>query len=431
MVDLISAVARSCERMTESSVAMLAGEMIETDIKATINFNQDQRSLLGSKIIDQISKKFTGVRQRLNYIVRNSTDKKQVEKLKLEKDQLNLQLAEVESNVSQIGNEMATGSSNNSQQLLMLLEKCRADVLCLLTDISRIDIHQIETKLFALNSALQHIELSKEGLVYSSPQKSISSFCDRLSVQAAALFEMARMLSDNINLSHALCSVEQCLKSTSGSATSIEDLSLRHYAFLVSHKLLMEYELDQLFACGEWQGESNLAADFSTQALIADVLQRIDNYSSTNGSTFANSCLNSYFCSVISRNSFSQQTLDSTMSQTSYVSKLIESTNIALSCCLQTYCSAYTSDLVNFGSINLAEVDTLLSMLTKDLCDSVKALMTAGQLSQMTSCWLYEQLCAKCDKIVGLNPKGEGHPVVTIYYVSCSLTILSHLVCYL
>lgn len=425
VVDLISSVARSCERMTESAVAMLAGEMIETDIKAAINFNQDQRSLLGNKIVDQVCKKFTGMRQRLNYIVRNSTNRKQVEKLKSEKDQMKLELVEMESNAKQSGEvKVSDRSSECPPHLLMLLEKCRVDVLCLLTDIARVDIHHVEAKLRDLNTALQHIVLTKHMSPHVPQEKSINSYCQRLSVQAAAMFEMARMLSDNVDLPHVLRNVEQCVNSTSGSATSIEDLSLRHYTFLVSHKLLITYELDQLFACGQWSGESNMTADFSTRALIADVLQRIDNYGCANGSVLTNAGLNSYFCSVISQNSFSRQALDSTMSQSSFVSKMAEDTDSALLACLHTYCSAYTSDLVNFGSINIGEVDSLLSRLTNDLSSRVKVLIQGAKLSQLTSSWLYEQVCTLCDKIFGLNPKGRSYlPHQVLYFFNYWLTV--------
>lgn len=413
VVDLIGAVARSCERMTESAVAMLAGEMIETDIKATINFNQEQRTSLGNRTVEQLLKKFSGVRQRLNYIVKHSVSKKQLDKLQTEKDAFAEKLSLMETagttaaSAHQVGSSAVTPSHVNQDFLSNLLVRCRADILCLSTDITRLDISHIETKLQSLSSTLQKLDEQKNADLFSA-DSTLTSYCDKLSVQAAAMFELARTVSTGVDLSTTLASVENCLKSTSGNITSIEDLSLRNYALLISERLLLSYELDHLISTGQWKGVSEMhkSDDFTTKSLVVETLQRIDMMSLSRDSPLGETCLNSCLSSVLQQNVAGRPSLDMLRKESTLIATLFNRVEESLADCMREYCSLYTAELINFGAIDIGEVEALLAKMTSYMCRHVKQLASTGHLSELSSYWLYEQLCVVCTKAKGLQSKG-------------------------
>lgn len=395
--------------MAESAVAMLDGEMIGTDIKATMNFSQEQRCALGGKTVDQLQKKFAGVRQRLNYIVRNSTNRKEMEKVKGEKDELMSRVAELESGVSIRSTRAATSSDTNSKQDMVaeLLERCRVEILCITTDLTRLDIKHVERKLRDLNAALEQIDTNKVQPNLISSDIALHGYCDRLAIQAAAMFEMARMLSDGLDVSSVLASVENYLKSTSDSISSIEDLSLRNFALLVSERLVLGYELDRVVSCGEWKCTTEHLVDHTTRSIIAQTLQRLDIFSLSNGSATMESCLSACLHSLLTQNVSGKPSLDVLHRETSYISSLIKDTKEAFEQCVRQFCSLYTTELVNFGVVNLSEVDGLLTSLTNTLCSRIRGLISSAQLSQLSAHWMYQQLCAQCSSLDGLDTKGN------------------------
>lgn len=413
VIEFIGVVARSCERMSESAVAMLAGEMIETDIKAAINFNQEQRTAIGAKTVDQLVKKFAGLRQRLNWVVKNNVSKKMFDRLQAEAEGLKLELSQVpsqsadttDSSLGRGDNKLAL-NNNNSDYLSALLDRCRAEILCISTDVTRLDISHVETKLQNLNTTLQQLDKQKSVDHFSSDM-ALVSYCNKLAVQAAAMFEMARTVSSGVDLSKILLSVENCLNATSGIATSIEDLSLRNYALLVSERLLISCELDNLINTGQWKGFSKTEqSDFTTKALVAETLQRIEAFTLSQGKVVPDTCLNSCINSLLHHNNNGRPSLELLKNETSLITQLSKNLNDSLHGSVRSYCVLYTSELVNFGSIEFSQVEGLLSSITQKLCLQIKQLGTSGKLSELSSEWIHTQLCTACDKIRGLDAKG-------------------------
>ncbi|XP_067941851.1 putative leucine-rich repeat-containing protein DDB_G0290503 isoform X2 [Watersipora subatra] len=407
VVELVGVVARCCERMTESAVAMLAGEMIETDIKASINFNQEQRGVLGNKIAEQLVKKFSGVRQRLNYIVKHSVSKKQFDNLHIQNEALAQQLAECEESSSP---KLATQGTvepepGETDYITALLDRCRAEILCISTDITRLDISHVETRLQSLNTALSELDQRKAANDFSL-ESSIESYCNKLAVQAAATYELARCLSDGLDVSQALTSIENCLKSTSGLVTSIEDISLRNYALLVSERLLISHELDHLVLTGQWKGFiHNQSADLTRKALVTETLHRIDAFCMSKGQPLANIFLNSCISNLLRQNIDGRPTLDMLRNETSLVATLLKNVEEALAACVREHVSLYTSDLVNFGSIEIGEVESLLDGITSRLCKEIKLLASTGNLSNISTNWLHRKVCEVCERAKGLEAK--------------------------
>lgn len=415
IVEYIGAVARSTERMTESAVAMLAGEMIETDIKATINFNQEQRTAIGAKTVDQMVKKFAGIRQRLNYIVKNHVSKKMADDLQTE----NLALKETVGQLSsQSGDNLPVSqgiddsahihNNNTSDYLSALLERCRAEILCISTDITRLDISHVESKLQNLNTTLEQLDKQKTADHFSADM-TLVSYCNKLSVQAAAMFEMARTVSCGIDLSKVLFSVENCLNSTSGMATSIEDLSLRNFALLVSERLLISHELNHVISTGQWKGfSSNEQSDFTTKALVTETLQRIEACTLSQGHTIPETCLNSCINSLLQHNIAGRPSLELLKKETKLITQMSNNLNESMHDCVREYCLMFTTELVNFGSIEIREVDGLATTLTEALCRQIKNLAVSGQLSDLSKEWAYDQLCTVCNQVKGLDAKGKN-----------------------
>ena len=429
VVEFIGVVARSCERMTDSAVGMLAGEMIETDIKAAINFNQEQRTAIGAKTVDQLVKKFTGVRQRLNWIVKNNVSKKHFDELQTEALSLKEELSQVPpqggegppaSDLSRDDKKLAL-NNNNSDYLSALLERCRAEILCITTDVTRLDISHVEAKLQNLNTTLEQLEKQKTVDHFSSDM-ALVSYCNKLAVQAAAMFEMARTVSSGVDLSKVLLSVENCLNATSGIATSIEDLSLRNYALLVSERLLLSYELDHLINTGQWKGFSNNEqSDFTTKALVAETLQRIEAFTLSQGRVVPDTCLNSCINTLLQHNISGRPSLELLKKETSLITQLSKNLTDSLHESVREYCALYTSELVNFGSIEFSQVEGILDSITQKLCLQIKKLGSSGKLSELSSEWIHTQLCLACDKIRGLDPKGE---LISVCFYDCTMQLL-------
>lgn len=394
--------------MTESAVAMVAGEMIGGEIKATINFNQEQRGALGTRTVEQLVKKFCGVRQRLTYVVKHSVSKKQFDHLQAEKDALEeqLSLSEGSAPCKPLTDSVMASSHGDQDYLSALLERCRAEILCISSDLTRLDISHVESRLLALNTALQELDQQKAPHSHFSVESSVESYCNKLAVQAAAIFELARSISDGIDISQTMASVENCLKSTSGMVTSIEDLSLRNYALLISERLLISYELDHLILTGQWKGFDNQSEEFTTKSLVAETLQRIDAFCVAKGQPvseiFLNSCLNN----LLRQNIGNRPSLDMLKNESTLVTTLLKSVDQSLACCMREYVSGYTSDLVNFGSIDIGEVEPLVVAVTNKLCKRIRQLSATGTLSHLSTTWLHEQLCDACGKAKGLDPKG-------------------------
>jgi len=410
VVDMMGAVCRSTERMVESAVAMLAGEMIETDIKASINFNQDQRTSLGNKTVEQLVKKLSGVRQRLNYIVKNSVSKKSFEHIQKEKESLQQQLSTLEVSAGTGAAPQLEGSANtdmSSKLLTAMLDHCRTEILCLSSDITRLDISHVETKLHSLNKALQNLNQENNAQHFSN-DSSLTSYCNSLAIQAAAMFELARSVASGVDLSQVLASVENCFSSASGMVTSIEDLSLRNYALLLAEKLLISYEINHLIDAGEWKevNKSISNDNLTDKSMVAEALQRINLFTSSHGQPVANSCLNVCLSSILHHRHSERPSLEVLRSETALLHKLCSDVDQSLTTCLREYCSMYTSDLVNFGTLDIGEVDNLLTSTTSLLRKQIKNLVCQGYVSDLSTTWLYEHLCTACNRMRGLDVKG-------------------------
>ena len=426
VVELIGAVARSCERMSESAVAMLAGEMIETDIKATINFNQEQRGALGNKTVEQLVKKFSGLRQRLNYIVKHSVSKKEFDKLQAEKDALAQQPAQHISTPQSALDSTTSSSHSNQDFLSILLEKCRAEILCISSDITRLDISHVETRLQALNTALKQLDEQKNTDLFSA-DASVESYSNKLAVQAAAMFELARSISDGIDVSKVVSSVENCLKSTSGIVTSIEDLSLRNYALLVNERLLISHELDHLLLTGQWKTfNEQHSEEFTSKALVSETLQRVDAFCMARGQPLGEAFLNSCLNNLLQQNIGGRPSLDMLRSESTLIATLFKSVDESLVQCIRDHTALYTSDLINFGAIEIGEVESLTTNITSHLCKQVKQLANTGHLSDVSSNWLHEQVCVACDRAKGLEVKGECCQIPRETFTFCFAILLSH-----
>jgi len=406
-MSFIEAVIRSCERMTESTVAMLAGEMIETDIKATLNLNQDQRAALGTKSIDTLQKKMAGVRQRLNYIVKHSASKKLLDAAEKEREECKKHLEELEGQLAScsVSDSASPNHIENMSELGRLLQLCRTEILCITSDLTRLDISHIEEKLKALSSAIESIEDRDYSKI--TDDHKIVTYCELLALQSAAMFELTRCSSQGFDIASVLSSIENSLKTTSGTIKNIEDLAVRNTACLVAERLVLTYELDRLTSHGCWQGSENTRPDAASTAMLLEALQRFNITAKQGGDSLmcatSQNCLSVLLYQTGPQNISQQHRL---LGQTSFLKTIMSEVNSSLRASIKSHCAQYTCDLVNFGVITFSDVEVVESRLLDSLCSSITHLVDTGQLSLLSSEWLHTRMCEACQEIKGIELKG-------------------------